>query len=67
MSEAGFTTQFIFSSADHFTAFELPRPSAWKRACRFPGATTYQEFGGSAYKTIGLGHHHGLHRPARHL
>ena len=24
MSEAGFTTQFIFSSADHFTAFELP-------------------------------------------
>lgn len=54
MSEAGFTTQFIFSSADHFTAFELP-DLGLETGIPISGATTYQEFGGSAYKTIGLG------------
>lgn len=54
MSEAGFTTQFIFSSADHFTAFELP-DLGLETGLPISGATTYQEFGGSAYKTIGLG------------
>ena len=54
MSEAGFTTQFIFSSANHFTAFELP-DLGLETGLPISGATTYQEFGGSAYKTIGLG------------
>ena len=54
MSEAGFTTQFIFSSADHFTAFELP-DLGLETGIPISGATVYQEFGGSAYKTIGLG------------
>ena len=33
MSEASFTTQFIFSSADHFTAFNPSRTSAKTSPC----------------------------------
>jgi len=54
MSAASFTTQFIFSSADHFTAFELPDLGI-ENPLPFSGATTYHEFGSSAYRIIGLG------------
>lgn len=54
MSEASFTTQFIFSSADHFTAFNLPDLGE-DFALPISGATVYNEFGSDAYRTIGLG------------
>lgn len=54
MSAASFTTQFIFSSADHFTAFELPDLGI-ENPLPFSGATTYHEFGSTAYRIIGLG------------
>jgi len=53
ISAASLTTQFIFSSADHFTAFELPE-LGFENPLPFSGATTYHEFG-SAYRIIGLG------------
>jgi len=40
MSEAGFTTQFIFSSANHFTAFELT-DLGLETGLPISGATTY--------------------------
>ena len=54
MGDASLTTQFVFSSADHFTAFELPDLGE-DFALPISGATNYQEFGSNAYKTIGLG------------
>ena len=54
MSEASFTTQFVFGSADHFTAFELPDLGE-DFALPISGATTYREYGSDAYKTVGLG------------
>jgi len=51
---ASLTTQFVFSSADHFTAFELPDLGA-ELPIPISGATVYREFGNSAYKTIGIG------------
>ncbi len=54
MSQASFTTQFIFSSADHFTAFNLP-DFGEEFALPISGATVYNEFGNDAYRTIGLG------------
>jgi len=53
ISAASLTTQFIFSSADHFTAFELPE-LGFENPLPFSGATTYHEFG-STYRIIGLG------------
>lgn len=54
MSDASLTTQFIFSDADHFTAFDLP-DFGEEFALPISGATVYREFGGDAYSTIGLG------------
>ena len=54
MSAANVTTQFVFSSADHFTAFELPEIGL-DNPLPISGATTYLQFGNSAYKVIGLG------------
>jgi len=54
MGEASFTTQLVFSSADHFTAFELP-DLGLENPLPFSGATTYLEFGSGAYKVVGLG------------
>ena len=54
MSEASLTTQFIFSDADHFTAFDLP-DFGEEFALPISGATVYREFAGDAYRTIGLG------------
>lgn len=54
MSAASLTTQFVFSSADHFTAFELPEFDE-EFSLPISGATVYNEFGNTAYKTIGLG------------
>lgn len=54
MSAASLTTQFVFSSADHFTAFELPEFGD-EFSLPISGATVYNEFGNNAYKTIGLG------------
>ena len=54
MGEASFTTQLVFSSADHFTAFELP-DLGLENPLPFSGATTYLEFGNAAYKVVGLG------------
>lgn len=54
MSAASLTTQFVFSSADHFTAFELP-DLGFENPLPFSGATTYHEFGSSNYRIIGLG------------
>ena len=54
MSAANITTQFVFSSADHFTAFELPEIGL-DNPLPISGATTYLQFGSSAYKVIGLG------------
>ena len=54
MGSASLTTQFIFSSADHFTAFELPE-LGFENPLPISGATTYHEFGTSDYRIIGLG------------
>lgn len=54
MGEASFTTQLVFSSADHFTAFELP-DLGLENPLPFSGATTYLEFGNGSYKVVGLG------------
>ncbi len=54
MGSASFTTQLIFSSADHFTAFDLPDLGA-DLPIPISGATVYREFGGNAYKTVGIG------------
>lgn len=54
LSEASFTTQFVFASSDHFTAFELP-DFGEDFALPISGATTFREFGSNAYKTVGLG------------
>ena len=54
MSQASLTTQFVFSGADHFTAFNLP-DFGEDFALPISGATVYNEFGSSAYRTIGLG------------
>lgn len=55
MGSASFTAQFIFSSADHYTAFELPDFGEGEFDLPISGASVYREFGGSAYQTIGLG------------
>ena len=54
MGSASFTTQLIFSSADHFTALDLPDFGA-DLPIPISGATVYREFGGNAYKTVGIG------------
>ena len=54
MSDASLTTQFLFSSADHFTAFELPDLGA-DLPIPVSGATVFREYGNNAYKTIGVG------------
>ncbi len=54
MGSASITTQFVFSSADHFTAFELPDLGT-ENPLPISGATTYLEFGSSAYTVVGLG------------
>ena len=54
MSAASLTTQFLFSDADHFTAFDLP-DFGEEFSLPISGATVYREFGGDAYRTIGLG------------
>ena len=54
MGSASFTTQLVFSSADHFTAFDLPDLGA-DLPIPISGATVYREFGGGAYKTVGIG------------
>ncbi len=54
MSAASLTTQFVFSSADHFTAFELPDFGA-DLPIPISGATVYREYGNNAYRTIGVG------------
>jgi hypothetical protein len=54
MGAASITTQFIFSSADHFTAFEIPDLGI-ENPLPISGATTYLRFGGDAYEVIGLG------------
>ena len=54
MSAASLTTQFVFSSADHFTEFDFP-DLGLEDALPISGASTYLEFGSNAYKVIGLG------------
>ncbi len=54
MSAASLTTQFVFSSADHFTAFEIPDLGA-DLPIPISGATVYREYGNNAYRTIGIG------------
>ena len=54
MSDASLTTQFLFSDADHFTAFDLP-DFGEEFSLPISGATVYREFGSDAYRTIGLG------------
>lgn len=54
MGAASITTQFVFSSADHFTAFEIPDLGI-ENPLPISGATTYHEFGSNAYRIIGLG------------
>ena len=53
MSEAGFTTQFIFSSADHFTAFELPDLGLEKRASPSLGPPPIKNLEGRRTKPLG--------------
>ena len=54
MSEASLTTQFVFSGADHFTAFNLP-DFGDDFTLPISGATVYNEFGSDAYRTVGIG------------
>lgn len=54
MGAASITTQFVFSSADHFTAFELPDLGI-ENPLPISGATTYHEFDNDAYRIVGLG------------
>jgi hypothetical protein len=54
ISSASITTQIVFGSADHFTAFDFPELGL-EEALPISGATTYLEIGGSSYRVIGLG------------
>jgi hypothetical protein len=54
LSSASITTQFVFSSADHFTAFDFP-DLGLEDVLPISGASTYLEIGSSDYRIIGLG------------